>query len=159
MGLLNKHFMFDMFTKRIYAVFATLLAFSAIVLIFYSIHIFVTDVILVEKHDHTVFTNLFEGIISLTLGIAIFDLAKTLFNHEVFEKVSFTGHHVVSNVLRKFMTSIIIAMSIEALLLVFKISIDDFSNMIHAVILIFGIFLLLVGISIYSKMENLNKKG
>ena len=53
------------------------------------------------------------------------DLSKTIIENEVLESKLFKEENVATEVLKRFLTSIIIAMSIEALLLVFKISMND----------------------------------
>ncbi len=49
----------------------------------------------------------------------------------------------------KFLISIIIALSIEALMVVFKIAINDYDKMINALYLITGISLILIALSIF----------
>ena len=49
----------------------------------------------------------------------------------------------------RFLGSIIIALAIEALMLVFKLAIGDLSQMIYAIYLIGGVSLLLLGLSVY----------
>ena len=49
----------------------------------------------------------------------------------------------------RFLGSIIIALAIEALMLVFKLVTGDLSQMIYAIYLIIGVSVLLVGLSIY----------
>jgi len=51
----------------------------------------------------------------------------------------------------RFLGSIIIALSIEALMLVFKFAITDPSKLIFAVYLILGITALMISLSIYLK--------
>ena len=65
----------------------------------------------------------FEPIIALTLGLAIFDLAKTIFSKRFYLKVIQKNEKSEYKVLTKFMITIIIALLIEALLVVFKIAI------------------------------------
>ena len=49
----------------------------------------------------------------------------------------------------RFLGSIIIALAIEALMLVFKLVTGDLSQMIYAIYLIIGVSVLLTGLSIY----------
>ena len=57
------------------------------------------------------------------------------------------------NVLMKFSIAIIIALSIEALMVVFKIALHDYSQMIYALYLIIGIALIIVSLGIYSYLS------
>jgi hypothetical protein len=54
----------------------------------------------------------------------------------------------------RFLGSIIIALSIEALMLVFKFALNDPSQLIFAVYLILGVTALIVGLSYYLKVSH-----
>lgn len=92
---------------------------------------------------------IFKPIIALTLSIAIFDLAKTILEQEVFFKSYSKNSKVETKILTKFLTTIIIALSIEALIVVFKIAINDYDQMINAFYLIAGIALILISLTIF----------
>ena len=95
--------------------------------------------------------NIFESTILITLSLAIFDLVKTLFEEEVL------GHNVrketsdIHKTMIRFLGSIIIALSIEALMLVFKFAIIGPEKIIYAVLLVFSVTMLLFGLSYYLK--------
>jgi len=95
--------------------------------------------------------EVFEATILLTLSLAIFDLTKAIFEEEVL------GHHKkqegddIHKTMVRFLGSIIIALAIEALMLVFKFAIIDPSKLINAVYIIAALSLLLVSLSIYLK--------
>jgi len=92
--------------------------------------------------------HVFKSIIGITLAIAIYDLAKTILEQEVFFR-SLTleeGHEYAT--LTKFLTSIIIALSIESLMVVFKVAINDIRDMNHAFYLISGVGILIVSMSV-----------
>jgi len=92
---------------------------------------------------------IFKPIIALTLGIAIFDLAKTILEQEVFFKTYSNKTQVETKVITKFLITIIIALSIEALMVVFKIALHDYDKMINAFYLISGISLIIIALSIF----------
>lgn len=92
---------------------------------------------------------IFKPIIALTLSIAIFDLAKTILEQEVFFKSYSKNSKVETKILTKFLSTIIIALSIEALIVVFKIAINDYEKMINAFYLIAGISLILVSLTVF----------
>ena len=54
-----------------------------------------------------------------------------------------------TKILTKFLTTIIIALSIEALIVVFKIAINDYDKMVNAFYLIAGIALILISLTIF----------
>jgi len=75
----------------------------------------------------------FKAIISLTLGLAVFDLGKNLIEHEVVFKENNSHEKSGSKMFIKFLISIITALSIEALMLVLKISLTkEYSDMTYA---------------------------
>lgn len=95
--------------------------------------------------------TIFEATILLTLSLAIFDLVKTIFEEEVM------GLHRHSNssanrTMVKFLGSIIIALSIEALMLVFKFALIEPGMLVHAVYLIVGVALLTITLAVYIKL-------
>lgn len=83
----------------------------------------------------------FKPVIALTLGLAVFDLGKTIFEQEV---LPHTHNKETFNVktLTNFLVSILIALFIEALLAVFKISLHDYKDLPYAGALIISISLL-----------------
>ena len=95
----------------------------------------------------------FKSIISLTLGLAVFDLGKNLLEHEVVYKNNHAHHKSDSKMFIKFLISIITALSIEALMLVLKISLTkNYSDMLHAVYLIGGVSLMIGALSLFYKV-------
>lgn len=92
------------------------------------------------KMDLEVF---FKPVIALTLGLAVFDLGKTIYEQEVLPKTQNITEVFNPKSLITFMSSIMIALLIEALLIVFKISINDYHDLPYAAVLIAAIALLL----------------
>ena len=100
---------------------------------------------------------IFKPIIALTLSIAIFDLAKTILEQEVFFKSYSKNAKVETKILTKFLSTIIIALSIEALIVVFKIALNDYDEMINAFYLIAGISLILVSLTAFTHFSTKKK--
>jgi hypothetical protein len=95
--------------------------------------------------------DVFRGIIAATLGIAIFDLAKQIIEHEVIFH-SFTHDEAREyKVLGKFLVSIIIALLIETLMVVFKIALNDYKDMQAAFFLLIGTTAMFVGLAYFYK--------
>ena len=93
----------------------------------------------------------FESTILLTLSLAIFDLVKALLEEEVLgDKHKNSGDEIHKTMVR-FIGSIIIALSIESLMLVFKFALTDSSKLQYAVLLIGGISILLASLAYYIK--------
>ena len=98
---------------------------------------------------------MFEATILLTLALAIFDLAKTLIEEEILGRSkdsSISGPH---KTMVRFLGSIIIALSIEALMLVFKFAITDPEKILYAMYIILGVSMLLITLAFYIKFTKL----
>jgi hypothetical protein len=93
--------------------------------------------------------DMFEATILLTLSLAIFDLVKAIFEEEVLGSHKRHAEDDIHKTMVRFLGSIIIALSIEALMLVFKFAITDPNKLLYAVGLLIGITALMIGLSIY----------
>jgi hypothetical protein len=93
--------------------------------------------------DLNILQAVFQSIISITIGLAIYDLAKHIIVHEILFKGGMHEESSGNMILAKFLNSIIIAASIESLMVVFKIVLEDYSKMINALYLIIGVTLLI----------------
>ncbi|QOY53920.1 hypothetical protein HUE87_08435 [Candidatus Sulfurimonas marisnigri] len=137
---------FTIFVQSFYGFFGFLLTLFSLSLIGYAIFI-IYEVII--YNDKEVLSGFFRSIIALTLGLAIFDLAKTILEHEVFYKELSRNYNLENKLLARFLISIIVALSIEALMVVFKIVLSDYAQMIHAFYLISGIGIMIISLSIF----------
>jgi len=150
LGLVELNPSFNEFTQFFYkAVGFSLMAF-AFFSILYALFGYASSIFI--KGQFTL-DALFEPIVALTLGLAIFDLAKTILEREVFFK-NYSKESEDAHVLTKFSIAIIIALSIEALMVVFKIALHDYSQMVHAFYLISGIALIIISLGLYSYMTS-----
>ena len=102
--------------------------------------------------------EMFKATILLTLSLAIFDLVKAIFEEEVLGKEKKEGAGDGHQTMIRFLGSIIIALSIESLMLVFKFALTDPAKLEYAVYLISGVALLLVSLSIYIKSNQNTSK-
>ncbi|WP_104578309.1 PDC sensor domain-containing protein [Helicobacter felis] len=93
--------------------------------------------------------EVFHPIVLLTLALATVDLVKAIFEEEVLGKNSGDSHHAIHRTMIRFLGSIIIALAIEALMLVFKFSISAPNKIIYAVYLTIGVSALLISLAIY----------
>jgi len=100
----------------------------------------------------------FGVVIYLTLALAIFDLGKTTLEEEVLLYKDILRHSSTRRTITRFIAAIIIAVSIEALLMIFKSALNESSEyIIQAVwiILAAGFLLLCMAVYVYlgSKAE------
>ncbi len=138
---------FHYVSKTSYTLFSGALFFVAFLLFFHGMMSILTFGISFEKLE---IKQMFEATILITLSLAIFDLVKTIFEEEVL------GHHLGKNkdihrTMIRFLGSIVIALSIEALMLVFKFAIMSPDKIKYAVMLIGAISILMVGLAYYLK--------
>ena len=94
---------------------------------------------------------MFKATILLTLALAIFDLVKTIFEEEVLGRHNKDETGSIHKTMVRFLGSIVIALAIEALMLVFKFAITDPTHILSAVYLIGGVAVLLVSLAFYVK--------
>ncbi len=94
--------------------------------------------------------TVFKPIIALTLGLAVYDLGKTILDEEVLPNIHHKSGAFNAKTLLKFSVSIIIALLIESLLVVFKISLTNYTDLpyaamligaVSALVLVFGVFI------------------
>ncbi len=91
----------------------------------------------------------FGVIIFLTLALAIFDLGKTILEEEVLMHKDIFRHSSTRRTITRFIAAILIAVSIEALLLMFKSALGMTHEMVEAVWMMFAAVGLLVGLGLY----------
>ena len=139
---------FAKFFKFSYGMFAIALIAVALLLFSHGIKSFFENEITIS---HLVIDDMFKATILITLALAIFDLAKTLIEEEIL------GRHKEQNIsgphktMVKFLGSIIIALSIEALMLVFKFAITDPEKLIYATYIVGGVAVLILSLAVYIK--------
>ena len=142
-------------TKFVYACFSIALALVSLLLFVKGVSGFLH----LGTHVDTIDINeMFKATILLTLALAIFDLVKAIFEEEVLGKEKKDGAGEGHQTMIRFLGSIIIALSIEALMLVFKFAITEPEKLISAVYLILGVTSLMIGLSIYIYVNKSVKK-
>lgn len=152
--LIEVNSFFTNMTKTFYAVTGFSMVFLSLFIIIYAMYSFTSGVFF--EHGMTI-ESIFKPIIALTLGLAVFDLAKTVLEQEVFFKSYSKSSKLEVRTLTKFLITIIIALSIEALMVVFKIAIENYDKMINAFYLISGVSIFIIALSIFVYMTKKKK--
>lgn len=155
LNLIELNQTFHKVTKGFYITAGFSMVLLSIMTIGYSLYEFVYYIFL---ETTLTLEMIFKPIIALTLSIAIFDLAKTILEQEVFFKSYSKNSKVETKVLTKFLSTIIIALSIEALIVVFKIALHDYDKMINAFYLIAGISVILLSLTAFIHFSNKKHK-
>ena len=133
------------FNKIVYAIFAAALFVVCVMLFVDGIKMFFSYTFL--EID---IKKMFESTILITLALALFDLVKTLLFEEVLgdkEEHPFAIHKTMI----RFLGSIIIALAIEGLMLVFKFAMIAPQKLIYASVLLGAVTFLLIGLAYYMK--------
>ncbi len=91
----------------------------------------------------------FGVIIFLTLALAIFDLGKTTLEEEILMHKDIFRHSSTRRTITRFVAAILIAVSIEALLLMFKAALGQGDQLIPAVWMMLAAVGLLIGLGLY----------
>lgn len=106
-----------------------------------------------REHTNTA-TEAFGIVILITLGLAIFDLGKTILEEEVLMHKDVHHQGSTRRTISRFMSAIVIAVSIEALLLMFKSLLGDATHLNSAVAMLVAAVALLVGLGAYLRLTH-----
>ncbi len=131
--------------RGVYAIFAAALFAICILLFFNGIKMFFTYTL--SSID---IKKMFESTILITLSLALYDLVKTLLFEEV---IGEKEEHplAIHKTMIKFLGSIVIALAIEGLMLVFKFAMIAPSKLVYAALLLGAVTFLLIGLAYYMK--------
>ena len=146
LGLVNIHKQLNFTSKMFYLLTANIMMLLALFTVGYALFDFINAIFIKESLS---IESIFKPVIALTLGLAIFDLAKTILEQEVVFKSYSKKGNAEYKVLIKFSITIIIALLIESLMVVFKIAIDNYEEMVHALYLVVGVSTLMVALGIF----------
>ncbi|QCU90068.1 hypothetical protein [Thiomicrorhabdus sediminis] len=154
-GLVERHPTFNYVTKAFYLGIGLSLMFFSIMSIGYAFYDYILQ--LRNPAEYTL-ESVFKPIIALTMGLAIFDLAKTILEREVVYK-DYSDKKDEARLLSKFLTAIIVALSIEALMVVFKFALHDPTQMLSALYLIIGIAVIIVSLAYFTSVSSQKERG
>lgn len=150
LSLLGVDYRLRSLNRYVYALIGFLLVFFALFLSLYAIFAFFGSVFPIGDLS---LEATFKSIIALTLGLAIFDLAKTILEQDVFSKSLLESKTTQNKTFSKFLISIVIALSIESLMVVFKIALIDYKEMIYAFYLIVAVALMIIALGLYNYLS------
>lgn len=135
--------------RGVYIIGSTFLAVISLILILYGGWQLVSIFLMPDQGEF--FHVMFKSIIAVTLGIAIFDLSKQIMEHEVLFHSFSHEEGRPYKILGKFLVSIVIALSIETLMVVFKITLEDYTQMLSAFYLLIGTTAMFIGLAYFYK--------
>lgn len=139
---------FQPFFKGVY-ILIVLGLFSVVGILLYSAFSEMAPLFMDGKSERDAHLTPFGVIIFLTLGLAIFDLGKTTLEEEVLMHKDIFRHSSTRRTITRFMAAILIAVSIEALLMMFKSALGNGQDMMPAVWMMMASVGLLIGLGVY----------
>jgi hypothetical protein len=138
--LIEKNGVVKLTHRTLYGIIGGGLLFFAVFVVLYGLYSF----------GHYLFDDeplslelVFKPVIALTLGLAVYDLGKTIVDQEVLPRTEKVREGFNVKTLLNFSVSIIIPLMIEALLVVFKITISNYHDLPYAASLIGALSLLI----------------
>jgi hypothetical protein len=141
--------LFDLFSRIVFAVAALILMLLAIALIADS----------VIQFARTLLSWQSVGILALTsigyvvVAIAVFDVAKYLVEEEVVRAREMRAAAETRRSLTRFISTIAIAVFLEALVTVFRVSQENVAELIYPTMLFVAAILLVLGLGIYQRLS------
>lgn len=132
--------------RMLYAIIGGGLLFFGIFVVLHGIVSFATFLL---ENSSLSLEMVFKPVITLTLGLAVYDLGKTIVDQEVLPHTEKVQEGFKVKTLLNFSVSIIIALLIETLLVVFKISITNYHDLPNAAWLIAALSLLILVFAIF----------
>lgn len=138
------------FFQTVYAIIGVMLVIIASLLLYYG----GKDMYGVVHNHIDEPIKIFGAVILVTLGLAIFDLGKTILEEEVFLHKDIHHEGSMRRTISRFMAAIVIAVSIESLLLMFKSLLGGEDHLNSAVLMLFAAVAMLIGLGIYLKLTD-----
>ncbi|MBQ4831694.1 PDC sensor domain-containing protein [Pseudoalteromonas sp. MMG010] len=91
----------------------------------------------------------FSIIIYITLALAVFDLGKTILEEEILMHKDIFRHSSTRRTITRFISTVLIAISIEALLTMFKAALGQSEYLLPAVAMMLAVVGLLIALAVY----------
>ncbi|WP_442792663.1 general glycosylation pathway protein [Pseudoalteromonas sp. T1lg75] len=122
--------------------------FTLVLVLVYNVGIEIVD-LLANLNNVSDPLRPFGIIIFITLALSIFDLGKTILEEEILMHKDIFRHSSTRRTITRFISTILIAVSIEALLTMFKASLGQGEFTIPALLMMLSVIGLLIGLGIY----------
>ena len=140
---------FDFFSRAVFGVAATVLALFALVLAGSAVFDFINAA---RSLQHLAMSAL-SGIGYVVVAIAVFDVAKYLIEEEVVRGRELRVASEARRSLTRFISTIAIAVFLEALVTIFRVAQDDVTNLFYPTFLLIAAILLVLGLGVYQRLS------
>jgi hypothetical protein len=141
--------LFDILSRIVFGAAATILMLLAIVLIV-DVLVQFASVVWARR---SVSLSALTGIGYVVVAIAVFDVAKYLVEEEVVRGREMRAAGETRRSLTRFISTIAIAVFLEALVTVFRVSQDNVTELIYPTMLFIAAILLVIGLGIYQRLS------
>lgn len=120
-------------------------------LVLFLLNIVFSDIYALLTHVDTSSDPLepFSIIIYITLALAVFDLGKTILEEEILMHKDIFRHSSTRRTITRFISTVLIAISIEALLTMFKAALGQSEYLMPAIAMMLAVVGLLIALAIY----------
>jgi fatty acid desaturase len=154
--------LFENLTTLIYFFAAITLVLMSLMIMGWSVYEVLVHIVPNLALDHTVLnlaiekqfiTIMLQSVGAVIIAVAILDVAKYMLEEEVFRNKELRSPKEVRETLTKIMVIVAIAVSIEALVYIFKAGAEDLRLLVYPAFLIVTVVLLIVGLGIYQKLS------
>ncbi len=154
--------LFKNLTTFIYFFAATILVSMALMIMGWSVYEVLAHIVPNLELAHTVpnlaiekqfIPIMLQSVGAVIIAVAILDVAKYMIEEEVFRNKELRSPKEARETLTKIMVIVAIAVSIEALVYIFKAGAKDLSLLVYPSLLIVAVVLLIVGLGIYQKLS------
>jgi len=152
---------FENVTTVIYFFAAVTLVLMALLIMSWSVYEVMIHILPNLGVDHEIgsktiekmfITIMLQSVGAIIIAVAIMDVAKYMIEEEVFRNKELRSPREARQTLTKIMAIVAIAISIEALVYIFKAGTKDLTLLVYPACLIVTVVLLIVGLGIYLKL-------
>jgi hypothetical protein len=140
---------FDLISRLIFGIAAMLLAIFALVLAGSA----VSDFLVAALSNQHVGLSALSGIGYVVVAIAVFDVAKYLIEEEVVRGRELRVASEARRSLTRFISTIAIAIFLEALVTVFRVTQDSVDELLYPTALLVAAILLVLGLGVYQRLS------
>lgn len=140
---------FDVASRAIFGLAAAVLALFALVLAGSAI----TDFVIAAWSRQHVGASALSGIGYVVVSIAVFDVAKYLVEEEVVRGRELRVTSEARRSLTRFISTIAIAVFLEALVTIFRVTQEDVTKLLYPTFLMISAILLVLGLGVYQRLS------
>jgi hypothetical protein len=103
--------------------------------------------------------TMLDAVSLVIIALAVFDVAKLLVEEEISREKEMRSAHEARQTLTKFMTIVIIVLSLEGIVYVFEAGKEDITNLVYPVLLLAVVLLMVVSLGVYHHLTRADKQA